>query len=168
MACEFAVNDYVVYGKSGLCIVKEIKQMSMAGGPLAQYYILGNAYENDVTIYVPCDKDNLVAKMRRPMTKEEIDNVLEHTKGQEINWIENSIERADYFKQIADSENYSDWLLLAACLHLRKTQRAAVGKHLAGRDESMLRLLEKLIEQEFCYSLQLKPEQLGRYIQERL
>ena len=168
MACKFAVNDYVVYGKSGLCVIKEIKQMRMANGPLSDYYILGSADGNDFTIYVPCDKEDLVAKMRRPMTKEEIDDVLAHAKGQQIKWIDNSIERSDYFKRITDSGNYSDWLQLAACLHLRKAQRAAVSKHLSGRDESTLRLLEKLIEQEFCYSLQLKPEQVGRYIQERL
>ena len=73
MAEKFAVNDYVIYGKSGLCIVKEIKKMRMANGPLSEYYILNAASGNAVTIYVPCDKENLVSKMRRPMTKDEID-----------------------------------------------------------------------------------------------
>ena len=73
MTRKFDVNDYVIYGKSGLCFVKEIKKMRMANGPLSDYYILNSATGNAVTIYVPCDKENLVAKMRRPMTKEEID-----------------------------------------------------------------------------------------------
>ena len=52
MAEKFAVNDYVIYGKSGLCFVKEIKKMRMANGPLSEYYILNSATGNAVTIYV--------------------------------------------------------------------------------------------------------------------
>ena len=168
MAEKFNVNDFVVYGKSGLCFVKEIKKMRMANGPLSEYYVLNSAAGNAVTIYVPCDKENLVAKMRRPLTKNEIDTILEEAKGQQINWIDNNNERAEFFKKISDSDNYRDWLLLVSCLHLKKTEKAANGKHLSSKDESTLKLLEKLIEEEFCYSLKLKRDKISEYIKEKL
>ena len=168
MAERFAVNDYVIYGKSGLCIIKEIKRMRMANGPLEEYYILNAAAGNSVTIYVPCSKEHLVSKMRHPMTKEEIDEVLDSAKGQEIEWINNSFERNDRFKEITDSDNYRDWLLLASCLHLKKKEKLAANKHLSSRDENTLKLLEKLIEEEFCYSLKLERRQVSEYIKERL
>lgn len=168
MAEKFAVNDYVIYGKSGLCFVKEIKKMRMANGPLSEYYVLSSATGNAVTIYVPCDKENLVAKMRRPLTKNEIDEILEDVKGQEIKWIDNNNERADYFKSITDGDNYRDWLLLVSCIHLKKIEKLSNGKHLSSKDESTLKLLEKLIEDEFCYSLKLEKIQISEYIQQKL
>ncbi|MBE6894041.1 MAG: hypothetical protein E7483_00325 [Ruminococcaceae bacterium] len=168
MAEKFAVNDYVIYGKSGLCFIKEIKKMRMANGPLSEYYILNSATGNAVTIYVPCDKENLVAKMRRPLTKNEIDEILEEAKGLQINWIDNNNERADYFKKITDSDNYRDWILLVSCMHIKKTEKLANGKHLSSKDESTLKLLEKLIEDEFCYSLNLDRNQISEYIQNKL
>ena len=168
MAEKFNVNDYVIYGKSGLCFVKEIKKMRMANGPLSEYYVLNSANGNAVTIYVPCDKENLVAKMRRPLTKAEIDTILEDANGQQINWIDNNNERADYFKKITDNDNYRDWILLISCIHMKKAEKAASGKHLSSKDESTLKLIEKLIEDEFCYSLQLDSNQIADYIIEKL
>lgn len=168
MASKFAVNDYVIYGKSGLCFVKEIKKMRMANGPMSEYYILNAVNGNAVTIYVPCDKENLVAKMRRPMTKEEINEVLESARGEKIAWIDNNNERNDRFKEICDGDNYRDWLLLASCLHIKKKEKHAANKHLSSRDENTLKLLEKLIEEEFCYSLQLERNQVSDYIREKL
>jgi len=168
MAEKFAVNDYVIYGKSGLCFVKEIKKMRMANGPLSEYYVLNSASGNAVTIYVPCDKENLVAKMRRPLTKDEIDEILAEAKGQHISWIDNNNERAEYFKKITDSDSYRDWLLLVSCIHMKKIEKAANNKHLSGKDESTLKLLEKLIEEEFCYSLNLERNQISEYIQKKL
>ena len=167
VAEKFAVNDYVIYGKSGLCFVKEIKKMRMANGPLENYYILNSATGNAVTIYVPCNNEKLASKMRRPMTKDEIDEILSSAKGQQMLWIDNNNERADKFKAITDSENYRDWLLLASCLHMKKLEKHAIHKHLSGRDESTLKLLEKLIEDEFCYSLQLERSQVSEYIKEK-
>ena len=168
MAEKFAVNDYVVYGKSGLCFVKEIKKMRMANGPLSEYYVLNSVAGNAVTIYVPCDKDALVSKMRHPVTKEEIDSILGETKGQHIEWIDNNNERAEYFKKIVDGDSYRDWLLLASCIHMKKAEKLANGKHLSGKDESTLKLLEKLIEEEFCYSLNLNSSEMSEYIKAKL
>ena len=167
MADKFAVNDYVIYGKSGLCFIKEIKRMLMAG-TIAEYYILNAVNSNDVTIYVPCNNEKLVSKMRRPMTKQEIDEILSDAKGREINWIDNNAARSEAFHQITDSENYRDWVLLVACLYLKKKEKLANGKHLSLHDENTLRLLEKLIQDEFSFSLGIDKNQVAEYIQNKL
>ena len=168
MTNKFAVNDFVIYGKSGLCFVKEIKRMRMANGPFADYYVLNSASGSSVTIYVPCNKEALVAKMRKPLTKDEIDSILAEAKGQQIEWIDNNNERAEQFKKIADSDNYRDWILLIGCIHLKKMEKLANGKHLSTKDENTLKLVEKLVEEEFCHSLKLDVSQVGEYIQEKL
>lgn len=167
MTEKFAVNDYVIYGKSGLCFIKEIKAVRMANTK-EEYYVLNSVNGNQVTIYVPCNNENLVSKMRRPMTKEEIDNILSDAKGHEIKWIDNNNERSEYFKKITDSDNYRDWVLLVSCIYLKKQEKLASGKHLSTHDENTLKLVEKLIQDEFCYSLNLDKTQVSQYIQEKL
>ena len=167
MAQKFAVNDYVIYGKSGLCQVIEIKTVHMANTK-NEYYVLNSVNGNQVTIYVPCSNEVLMTKMRYPMTKDEIDSLLVSTKGQEIKWIDNNNERNEYFHSITESENYKDWLLIIGCLYIKKQEKLANGKHLSSHDENTLKLLEKLIQDEFCYSLQLDKDQVSQYIKEKL
>ena len=167
MATKFAVNDYVIYGKSGLCQVTEIKTVHMANTK-NEYYVLNSVNGNQVTIYVPCNNEVLVSKMRYPMTKEEIDTLLLSAKGEEIKWIDNNNERNEYFHSITDGENYKDWLLLVGCLYLKKQEKLSNGKHLSTHDENTLKLVEKLIQDEFCYSLNLDKNQVSQYIKNRL
>ncbi|MBQ7006257.1 MAG: CarD family transcriptional regulator [Oscillospiraceae bacterium] len=167
MAEKFAVNDYVIYGKNGLCQISEIKTVHMANTK-NEYYVLNSVNGNQVTIYVPCCNEVLMAKMRYPMTKDEIDCLLLSVKGQEIKWIDNNNERNEYFHSITESENYKDWLLLIGCIYLKKQEKLAAGKHLSSHDENTLKLLEKLIEDEFCYSLQLDKNHVSSYIKEKL
>lgn len=167
MAEKFAVNDYVIYGKSGLCKVNEIKTVHMANTK-NEYYVLNAVNGNQVTIYVPCSNESLVSKMRRPMTKEEIDCLLVSAKGQEIKWIDNNNERNEYFHNITESDDYKSWILLVSCIYLKKKEKLASGKHLSSHDENTLKLVEKLIQDEFCYSLKLDKSQVSQYIKDKL
>lgn len=164
---KFSVNDCVVYGKSGLCKIIEIKKILVAG-KRDEYYILNSINENQVTIYVPCNNITLVSKMRYPMTAEQINNILLEAKGQHLPWIENRIERANYFNSITESENYRDWLLLVGCINLKKQEKRKNVKPLSSNDEKTLNLLEKLIEDEFCYSLNIEHSKIGEYIRQKL
>ena len=51
---------------------------------------------------------------------------------------------------------------------MKKKEKHAANKHLSSRDENTLKLLEKLIEDEFCYSLGLERSQVSEYIKEKL
>ncbi len=168
MAEKFEVDDFVIYGKNGLCSIKEIKKMRMANGPLSEYYVLSPESGSEVTIYVPCNKDDLVSKIRKPLTKAEIDEILEDAKKKNIDWIDNSNERSNYFKKIADSDNYRDWISMVSCIYLKKQEKINEGKHLSSKDESTLNLFEHLIEDEFCYSLNLSPKEVTNYIKTKL
>lgn len=161
---KFAVNDYVIYGKSGLCVISEIKTVRITNIK-NEYYVLNAINGNQCTIYVPCHNQELVGKMRLPMTKAEIDDLLLSARGEEIKWIDNSNERNECFKQITDSEDYKNWILLISCLYCKKMEKLSGGKHLSLHDENTLKLLEKLVQDEFCYSLNLDKCQIAEYIQ---
>ena len=98
------------------------------------------------------------------MTKDEIGSILQRAKGHEMEWIENKNARAEYFRKIVSSGNYSDMILMISCIYLKKKELESIGRKLWFSDEGVLNSTEKLIEEEFSFSLQLFGEQISSYI----
>ena len=85
-----------------------------------------------------------------------------------MTWIDDRNARAEYFRQIITNGSQSDMLLVASCIYQNKKRRESCGKKLCSSDEHILQSLEKLIEDEFAYSLHLNGEQVEEYIRDRL
>ena len=78
-------GSYVVYGTNGICIIEDRTLMSfISGEKKSPYYILRPVSSLESTIFVPIDNDQLMAKLRPLMTKEEIDALLLGMRGKEI------------------------------------------------------------------------------------
>ena len=71
----FAMGDNVLYGADGVCTITEHGMRDFFGST-REYYILKPNADPSGTVYVPADNPALVEKMRRLMTKEEIDGIL--------------------------------------------------------------------------------------------
>lgn len=168
MPYQFQKNDHVVYGKTGLCVIQDIKPLTFSNMKENNYYILQPVHDKNETVFVPCNSPELTAKMRRIMTKEEIDTALSDARGKTMTWIDDRNARAEYFRQIITNGSQSDMLLVASCIYQNKKRRESCGKKLCSSDEHILQSLEKLIEDEFAYSLQLNGEQVEEYIRDRL
>ena len=76
----FAVGDNVLYGADGVCTITEHGMRDFFGST-REYYILKPNADPSGTVYVPADNPALVEKMRRLMTKEEIDGILAECAG---------------------------------------------------------------------------------------
>ena len=78
-------------------------------------------------------------------------------------WIEGHKQRLQCFQQILSGRDTAQLLSLAGCL--RQRQRC---KSLSSTDRDILHRAEGAIRQEFAFALNLQPEEIGSYIQERL
>ena len=85
-----------------------------------------------------------------------------------MEWIDDKNARSDYFHQIIANGSQTDMLLVVSCIYQNKKHRESCGKKLCSSDEHILQSLEKLIEDEFAFSLRLNGEQVGEYIRDRL
>lgn len=167
---KFQKNDHVVYAKSGVCLISDIKPLFFNGANDKDlYYILTPLSNNNGSvIYIPCNNETLVSKMQNILTAEEIDNLLESTKGKEIEWIDNRNQRATHFHSIASSANREDMLLLINCLYKKHLDKVAKGKKLSTSDENILKNSAHLIEEEFAFSLHLSNDEVKEYIKTKL
>ena len=66
----FKVNDYIMYGTTGVCKIIEIKKEKFLGRQEMEYYILEPVYSKNTVIKIPVD--NTTIKMREVLSKEDI------------------------------------------------------------------------------------------------
>ena len=169
MEQRFQKGEYVVYSNAGVCHVEDIKRMKFSAQDEEQtYYILqpiGNAAS---TLYIPLDNEKLNAKLRKVLTRDEIDHILAEIKEKELHWEEDKKKRAEKFKEILKEKEQKKMLLLVSCIYLKKQELLSCGKKLNFTDEGVLQEAERYIDEEFAFSLDIPIGQVGIYIQDKL
>lgn len=163
----FAIGDTVVYGAEGVCNIAEL-QMIKAGGKKANYYVLRPINRPTSTIFVPTDNELLISKMRNVLEREQIDELLIRIKEEAFEWIEDSAERKARFLEIISSGNRGDTVKMIRALYHKREELRGTGKRLRSSDEQLLHDAEKLVCDEFAYSLQIPKNDVPNFIKQRL
>ena len=157
------IGTYVMYGKTGVCLVKE--QTTMSG---ELYYVLTPVGDSRSSVYVPCHNPDLLARMRPLLTREEIDALLSDVDTVKLTWIEDRNERAMLYRAVTGGGDRKELVRLLACLMRKKQERIAIGKRLSSMDENFLQECVRLVQEEFSMVLGIAAREVGPYIQERL
>ncbi len=157
------IGTYVMYGKTGVCLVKE--KIVMSGG---QYYVLSPVSDSRSSVYVPCDNATLVARMCPLLTREEIDHLLSCADEVKMTWIDDRNERGLLCRTILGGGDRKELIRLLCCLMRKKVERLEIGKRLSTMDENTLQECVRLVQEEFSMVLGIEKSEVGPYIQERL
>lgn len=157
------IGSYVLYGKTGVCLVKE--QTVMNGG---QYYVLSPISDRHSSVYVPCANEELVGRMRPLLSREEIDLLLSNADEVRLEWLEDRNERATFCRSVLCGGDRKELVRLLCCLMRRKIERMEMGKRLSAMDETFLQECVRLVQEEFSMVLGISTREVGPYIQERL
>ena len=110
----------------------------------------------------------LLSKIKKVMSKEEIDALIDSIADRDIEWIEDNRERSENYNKILDNGDRTDIMTLIKTLYLQKQQRAAIGKKLRNSDEAVMARAEKLLYEEFALVLNIKKDEVVPYIAARL
>ena len=157
------IGTYVLYGKTGVCLVKE--QTNLSGG---QYYVLAPVGDSRSSVYVPCENAALVARMRPLLTREEIDALLSETDDVKIAWVDDRNERSMLYRTTLSGGDRQELVRLLCCLMRKKMERIEIGKRLSSMDENVLQECVRLVQEEFSMVLGIDAREVGPYIQERI
>lgn len=157
------IGTYVMYGKTGVCLVKE--QTTISGG---QYYVLCPISDSRSSVYVPCGNPDLVARMRPLLSREEIDSLLSDADEVRLEWVDDRNERAMLYRTVLGGGDRKELVRLLCCLFRKKQERVEVGKRLSTMDEATLQECVRLVEEEFSMVLGVPGVEVGPYIVERL
>ena len=126
------------------------------------YFVLKPVHQENASIFVPADNQNLLARMRPILAPEEIDQIIASVKDQDMLWISDRKALAAQFQALLSRRDERELLLLVSCLYLKNP------KGLSSTDAQILQQAEHIIEQEFSFALQISPQDIGSYIRKRL
>ena len=167
---QFDVGQYVVYGTNGICLVDRIDMMSFtADAPKEMYYVLRQHKHSETCFFVPFKNEELLSKMREPMRREDIEDILMGlADDNDVKWVTDRRARGDYFKGILNEGVSGHLLNMIRCIYEKKRELARQGKKLSVSDTTTLRSAEKLVEEEFAWALEMDPQEVPAFIRKRL
>lgn len=161
------IGSHVLYGKMGVCLVQEQKTITM-GKESDLYYVLAPISDGRSSVFVPCDNEALVSKMRPLLTREEIDQILSEAEEERVAWIDDRNQRITFYRSVTNGGDRKLLIRLICCLFRKKHEKQEAGKRLSTMDESALQECMRLIDEEFSMVLGIHRTKVVDYILERL
>ena len=163
----FQINDVVVYGSQGVCQIIGIDEKRV-NGEIRQYLVLKPKDDKGATCFVPTWNEKAMGKMRKVMTREEVNAIIDSIPSQEPSWIANENERKDTYKKILTSGDQAAIISMIQALYLHKKEREADGRRLHMTDERFMKDAEQLLYNEWQYVLNVDKAGLMDYIFSRI
>ena len=163
----FEPNDVVVYGTQGICRIVGFDEQKI-DGVSKRYFVLKPKDGKQTTFYVPTWNEKALAKMRKVMSREEINALIDSMPGKTPAWIENESARKETYKTILSGGDQAAILSMVQALFLHKKEREAEGKRLHMSDEHFMKDAEQLLYNEWQYVLNVDRAGLMDYILQRI
>ena len=161
----FQVNDYIIYGESGVCLIADITIPPISGVDKSKnYYVLHPYYSAGKTIYTPVDNDKV--SMRKILTKLEAEELINRIPSIETIWIENEKFREEIYKKAMRTYACEAWVKIIKTLYLRKEERKAGGKVVTATDERYYRTAESYLYGELSLSLGIPLEEVKGFVEQ--
>lgn len=148
----YKINDVVVYGTEGICTITDIAEMKF-GGERSEYYILSPVTKVENTVYVPKNNDKVLNRMRRIISREDAERLLDSMPVAPMEWIVNDRERQATYKNVLLCGKPDEVLRMISSLYNRQTEQLAAGKKLHASDERFLRDAERMLFNEIGYAM---------------
>lgn len=158
----FKVNDYIMYGLTGVCQVVDITKESFIDNLQKEYYVLKYIYDNNTIIKIPTDNEKI--SMRKLLSKEDIATLINSMPNSETIWIDNDRQRNEEFKSILKTGDIENLVKLIRSIYLDKEYKQSIGKKLYKVDDEIMQTAERLLNEEFATILNISPDEVSTYI----
>ena len=158
----FKVNDYIMYGLTGVCQVVDITKESFIDNLQKEYYVLKYIYDNDTIIKIPTDNEKI--SMRKLLSKEDMSTLINSIPNSETIWIDNDRKRNEEFKSILKTGDIENLVKLIRSIYLDKEYKQSIGKKLYKVDDEIMQTAERLLNEEFATILNISPDKVATYI----
>ena len=170
MSSLFEAGSHVRYGGNGICLVDRVEEIVYPDrSEPRRCYVLRPIRNPGVEITVPLDNEALCSRIKPLRTKEELDAMLSEAIGAAaMPWQSDRKLRAQEFRRILSGGEAQALLALIHCVLKQSSELAKRGKHLSAADDTARKDAERMLDEEFAFTLGTTPQEAGRYICERL
>lgn len=163
----FSVNDHVVFGNHGICVIKAIGPLDISIADSGRlYYTLEPLYVQKNTIYTPVDNEK--SSMRPAVTRKEALELMDKIPQVETIWVPDEKRREEKYKEIMKQNDCMGWMQIIKTLYLKKQRRLAEGRKNTARDDLYLKLAEDFLFREFAAALGVRREEIEALVGRRV
>jgi len=162
----FKVNDYVVYGSTGVCQIINISKEKNLSNDEIQYYVLQPVYNIKMVIKAPVNNQKVL--MRQIITKDGVSSLIAGMPEKKAIWINDDKQRSENFKVALRTGKSEEWIKIIKTIYLEKEEKFVVGKKLTKIDEDIMKTAEKQLYEEFAIALNISPDKVLPYIIEHI
>lgn len=99
----FKIDDYIMYGMTGVCKVMDITNERFTNGIKKEYYVLSPIYSNNTVIKIPVDNEKV--PMRKLLSKINVLSLINDIPNMDTSWIDNEKLRSEQFKKYSEVVN---------------------------------------------------------------
>lgn len=165
--CMYHQGEYIVYGNKGVCEIMDISTMNIGGVNKDRlYYYLRPVNDKDGRIFTPVDSEKTA--MRRILTKEEAESLIESIPSIGSLWVADEKQREANYKQAVNSCDCTEWIRIIKTLWRRNRDRMAVGKKVTAMDKKYFKLAQDNLYSELSMSLHIPQESMEDYIAKKV
>lgn len=163
----FQVGDKVVYGIHGVCTVVDQEERLIDRKRLT-YLALEPVGQGGSRYLVPTHNAAAMAKLRRMLSKEDLEALLQSEEVRADGWIKDENQRKQAYRELISSGDRAKLMQMVRTLYRHKTAQAAAGRKCHLCDENFLRDAEKLLVSEVSIVMNVEPDQAKQYIRSKL
>jgi CarD family transcriptional regulator len=153
-----AVGKMVMYGKNGICKVKEIVEKQI-GRQSRQYYVLEPVYKGGLSFFVPVGQEDSL-KVHSVLSADEIYQLIHTMPALSELEIADDRHRREVFDALIASGDRKDLIRIIKTIYKIRQEREKCGKKLGSRDEQIYAQAQKILYDEFAVVLKIEPEQV--------
>lgn len=163
----FSKGEYIVYGTTGVCMVKDITTMDREDVPKEKlYYVLEPARTAGGMIVTPVEGNKNI--MRKVLTKEEAYELLDGIKAIDLLKVSDEKQRETRYKEALKTCDCKAWIGIIKTLYLRKQDRMVRGKRLTEVDERYMKKAKENLQGELSITLGIPEGEVERFIIDRI
>lgn len=163
----FSKGEYIVYGTTGVCLVKDIITMDRDDVPKDKlYYVLEPAGTTGSRIMTPVEGNKNI--MRRVLNREEAYQLIDSIKDVEKLWVADEKQRELRYKEALKTCDCREWVGIIKTLYLRKKDRMVHGKRLTEVDERYMKKAKENLYGELAIPLGIPAAEVEKFITARI
>lgn len=162
----FKVNDYIMYGMTGVCKIIDITNEKFINNDQRKYYVLMPIYSNNTIIKIPVDNSKIT--MREIISKDDVNSLINNMSNMETLWIDDERKRNEQFKTMLKSGQCEELIKLIKCIYYNQEYKKSIGKKSYQVDNNIMKEAERLLNEEFAIILNISPDEVTSYISSQI
>lgn len=163
----FEIGEYVIYGSHGVCKIASMEER-VIDRKCVNYYVLEPKSQQGSRYMVPSENPVAMSKVRKILTREELDNLFQSDQVRQFQWITDENTRKQKYKELITGADRAALLGMIHVLHQHKKEQIEVGRKFHQCDENFLNDAQKLLREEFSLVLQINPDCVEQYVLDAL